>query len=400
MQRNPVVGTRSSLLWLLILLVGVVLIGALVGAFVILPQMQASRTEQARLAEVERHYRAGVAFQSVADWTTAEGEYRQVISLDAGYEDAQARLAEVKGKLAAMDATATAVVAAQTARVRADATAAAQAAPIATTRALDTRYQRALGFINLKQWVEAQAELRAIFDLDPNYGDVQAQLALVHAEVAKLTPAATSTSVVVTSAVTSTPVVVAPTSRSTPQPALSVSLPFEDAFDGGIRPEWDYDKAKWSVINGALTALASLLHPQAALVGDVAWENYALDADFVFTDEPGLLTVGFVVRAQNREEYIGLFFEQYRESTSWRVYRPGDKVSILDYKDRRWDGPTSGKSHHVRIEVKGENLTAYLDGALLSEVFVSQLPGGGLVGVEMNSDQGAFVDNFKVSSLE
>lgn len=400
MQRNPVVGTRSSLLWLLILVVGVVLIGALVGAFVILPQMQASRTEQARLAEVERHYRAGVAFQSVADWTTAEGEYRQVISLDAGYEDAQARLAEVKGKLAEMDATATAVVAVQTVRVQADATAAAQAAPIATTRALDTRYQRALGFINLKQWVEAQAELRAIFDLDPNYGDVQAQLALVHAEVAKLTPAATSTSVVVTSAVTSTPVVVAPTSRSTPQPALSVSLPFEDAFDGGIRPEWDYDKGKWSVINGALTSVG-IFRPKVALVGNTTWKNYALDADFVLTGYEKNNYVGFVVSAESKGEYIALFFDpEDSGNTYWVVYEDGKPVSTLDSKSLYKLVSNIHKSHHVRIEVRGENRVAYLDGAPLSQVFVPSLPGGGLVGVQMAEEQVSFVDNFKVSSLE
>ncbi|MBM4028855.1 MAG: hypothetical protein FJ280_26190 [Planctomycetes bacterium] len=96
MQRKSVVGTRSSLLWLLIVLVVVILISATIGVLVMLPQMQATRTEQARLAEIERHYQAGVAFQKIGDWTAAEGEYRQIISLDANYKDAQARLSDVR----------------------------------------------------------------------------------------------------------------------------------------------------------------------------------------------------------------------------------------------------------------------------------------------------------------
>ena len=98
-QRTKVVGARTPILWLLIAISLIVIAALAVGGLVVYPQMQKQQAEQARLIEVERHYQAGVAFQNVSDWVAAEGEYKQVIVLDANYKDAQSRLAEVKTKL-------------------------------------------------------------------------------------------------------------------------------------------------------------------------------------------------------------------------------------------------------------------------------------------------------------
>ena len=193
MQRKSVVGTRSSLLWLLILGIMVLLIGAAVGALIVLPQLQAARTEQARLAEIERHYQAGIAFQNLEDWSAAEGEYRQVIALDATHRDVQDRMATVRARLKEVAATATTAAEAQAARARAEATATAQAAPAATQQALEARYQKGLGFMNLKRWEEAKAELETVFLVDPGFRDVQAKLkevqqALDHLQSSAATP--------------------------------------------------------------------------------------------------------------------------------------------------------------------------------------------------------------------
>jgi hypothetical protein len=188
MQRNSVSGTRSSLLWLLILLVVVLLIGVIVAVLVILPQMQASRAEQARLTEVERHYQAGVAFQNVDDWGSAETEYKQVILMNAGYKDVQARIAEVKGRASAIQSTATAAAIAQAAQAQANAQSTAVFAPTATAAALEGHYQKGAGYINLGRWQDAEAELEQVFGANPNYKDVQQLLAHVQAEIVKLTP--------------------------------------------------------------------------------------------------------------------------------------------------------------------------------------------------------------------
>lgn len=193
MQRRSVVGTRSSLLWLLILIGLILLAGLVMVAVVVLPQLQASRAEQARRAEIERHYQAGVAFESVDDWAAAEDKYKQVIALDASYKDVQARFAAVRGKLREIATMATAVAVAQAERMQAEATAMARAAPTATQQALDLRYQKGIAFMNLGRWDEALAEFEQVFQVNPNYKDVQTRLAQAASERARAAPTGTPT---------------------------------------------------------------------------------------------------------------------------------------------------------------------------------------------------------------
>jgi Tfp pilus assembly protein PilF len=132
-QRTKVTGTRSCVLWLLALIAAVLVVGIAAGVLFVLPQVQ---EEQA----MEQHYQAGVAFQNMGDWAAAEEEYKQVIALDANYKDVQARLAEVKAKVAENAATATAVAVTQAEQAQADAQATAAAAPTATAEALEAHY--------------------------------------------------------------------------------------------------------------------------------------------------------------------------------------------------------------------------------------------------------------------
>lgn len=90
-------------------------------------------------------------------------------------------------------ATATTAAEAEAARSRADATATAQAAPVATKQALEAHYLRGIGYINLKQWAQAKGELELVFEVDPNYKDVQAQLALIGERLASQQSTSTPT---------------------------------------------------------------------------------------------------------------------------------------------------------------------------------------------------------------
>ena len=241
-QRTRVVGTRSFIVWLLII-IAVVLVAALaVAGLVVYPRLQEQQAEQARLAQADQHYQAGIAFQDVGDWEAAEAEYRQVVTLDAGYKDTKARLAEVKARLAEKEAIATAVAMAQaeqarvdaqatatgqaqaTSEARANAEATAAAAPAATAEALEAHYQKGLGYINIRRWVEAKTELERVFEANPNYKEVQAKLAEVEAEIAKLTPAATPT----------------PITTATPTPTATpvTKVVYSNDFEGVVGPEW------------------------------------------------------------------------------------------------------------------------------------------------------------------
>jgi len=237
-QRHTASGRKPVLVWLAIVLVLVLAIALAAFVFVIGPQQQLRQqvqaTAEARQAEVERLYAAGVAFQNAGDCSKAADSLAQVISREPGYKDTQARLAEARACQQAAGATATAqaiamaqaTVEAQAttvadARALTQATAEAQATATADARALaqataatatvaaeasaarataeaataiETAYQRGMGYYNLERWAEAQTAFEEVFAADPTYKDVQAKLAEVEAklaEVQKLTPTAT-----------------------------------------------------------------------------------------------------------------------------------------------------------------------------------------------------------------
>lgn len=238
-QRTVVVGARAPIIWLLIFVAAVVVVAGTVGVLVLLPQRNAGQ-----------HYQAGLAFEVAEEWEAARVEYMQVIGIDAAYKDAQARLAAVKLHLAGSASTATAIAVAVAGQAQATAqaeasahaqtvTEAQSAALTATVQALEARYQRALGFVNMERWVEAQAELQAIFDTAPNYKDIQGQLALVNAEVAKLTPTTTTTPLHI------------PTPLVTPAPLRPIELFTDSSWKSSTEeiPEWEtlaFDDSWWS----------------------------------------------------------------------------------------------------------------------------------------------------------
>ena len=71
-----------------------------------------------------------------------------------------------------------------------------------------------------------------------------------------------------------------PTLSPTPKPIL-VSLPFEDDFDMGPRPEWEIVQGKWGTAKGQFTLIDISERPAIgiALVGDTSWDNYAVEFD-------------------------------------------------------------------------------------------------------------------------
>lgn len=204
-QRHSISGRRSGLVWLAILLLFALVTLIAVVALLIVPEQAEKRalvratvetearlaaeaaTAQAETAEVERQYQAGVAFQAAGRWDDAIAAFTEVVRRAPGYKDASARMAQVSQTRVAAGASADATA---TAKMQVEQGGRATA----TAEALEAHYQKGIGYINLKQWLEAQAELRAVFGADPNYRDVQAQLALVNTEITKLTPAATATS--------------------------------------------------------------------------------------------------------------------------------------------------------------------------------------------------------------
>jgi Tfp pilus assembly protein PilF len=254
-QRTKVVGARTPVIWLLIAISLIVIAALAVGGLVIYPQMQKQQAEQARGAEAEQHYQAGLAFQNVSDWTAAEGEYKQVIILDASHKDTQSRLAEVKAHLAGSTATATAVAIAQAGQAQAQLQATAIAAqattaagPTATAAVLEVHYQKGLGYMNMSQWAEAKTELDLVFAADPNYKEVQAKLIEVRnklSELALLTPTVTPTK----TPIPPTPTPVPPPSNIALRKPVTVQVKNNERQEGDIHNVNDGDRdttSRWA----------------------------------------------------------------------------------------------------------------------------------------------------------
>ena len=136
------------------------------------------------------------------------------------------------------DGQATAVAAATaTVEARINAQATAAAAPTATAEALEARYQKGLGYMNMERWEEAKAELEQVFTADPNYKEVQAKLVEVEDQIAKLTP-------------TATPIITPPPSTLVWKAFPSVIASCEGPKDslGRLWYEPDYNDSTWTVV--------------------------------------------------------------------------------------------------------------------------------------------------------
>ena len=174
-QGKPVAGRRSCVLYIVVLAALILIIVGIALVLVVLP-------EQDRQRQAERHYQAGIAFQTTGDLDKAKSEYEQVITLDASYKDVQTRLADVQEQRKAY------------------------------------HYQRGLDYMNTGQYAEAVEEFKIVMGLDTRYKDVQAKLKEAEAKLAEvrtLTPTAVP---VPTTTDTPTPTQT-PTPTATPTPA-------------------------------------------------------------------------------------------------------------------------------------------------------------------------------------
>jgi len=388
-QRTKVVGARAPVLWLLII-VALVLAGLLAaGRLMLYPQLQEKREAQARLTEAEQHYQAGVAFQNVEEWEAARGEYTQVIALDASYKDAQARLAEVKARIAEKEATATAAAMAQadqaradaqatataqaqaTAEARANAQATAAAAPAATAEALEAHYQKGLGYMNMGRWEEAKAELGLVFDMDPNYKDIQVKLAEVEAELAKLTPTATSTPV------------------ATATPAFLFSDNFDDDDDQG----WTVIGSQAKVVGGTYVAIGDPI--VVTLAGSEAWRDYSFRAKVKVISGRG--DFALLARASEDCRLYLLQFDQATPDMQLRLVR-FDGGNCADEKSYPYSILASmpyqvdlGQWYDFRVDVQGTTITGYVNGERVisaEDAFYSQ----GKIGLRSHTTQMFFED--------
>ena len=427
-QRRTVSGGRSALAWLAIVVILVLAIALAVVVFIIGPQQQlqqqAQATTEARQAEVERLYAAGVALQGVGDWEAADAEFKQVITLEANYKDVQTRLTDVHEQQKAY------------------------------------HYQRGLDYMNTGQYAEAVVEFKIVMGLDTRYKDVQAKLNEAEAnlaEVRALTPTATPVPTATPAPPTATPVpsatatliptptplpptatsipptatpspsptatpiptatprpptatpaptpTASPTATSTPEPALL----FFDDFDAGPKQDWEVISGEWGMAGGkyTMTNISSGSGTGVSVVGDTEWRDYTVEADVSSLFRPSWnaskdSVAAILVRMQDDGRGVGLMIDE--QFVDWEILEGGSWTVV---SGTRVDGYGEA-GDHVKVEVIGNVYAAYVDGKMITSFSDDRFPSG-KVGLWLNScewldasDWRAVpkIDNFKVTKLD
>ena len=394
-QRHTVSGRKSVMAWLAIVLVLILAIALAAIVLIIGPQQQLRQqvqaTAEARLAEAERHYQAGIAFQTTGDLDKAKSEYEQVITLDASYKDVQTRLADVQEQRKAY------------------------------------HYQRGLDYMNTGQYAEAVEEFKIVMGLDTRYKDVQAKLNEAEAKLAEVraltptavpvptttpipptaTPGPSPTATLVPPTATPTPSPTAsPTVTSTPEPALL----FFDDFDAGPKADWEVVSGTWGMAGGryTMTDISGSPVSGVSVVGDTGWRDYALEADVsgLYFDFHGAYTddskAAILVRMQDDGRAVGLMVD--KRFLDWEILA-GDSWTVVP--GTRVDG-YGEEGTHIKVEARGNVFAAYVDGKMITSFSDDRFPSG-KVGLWLKSskyldpsDWRAVpkVDNFKVTKLD
>jgi hypothetical protein len=387
-QRKPIAARRSCVLYIVVLAALILIIAGIALVLIVLP-------EQDRQRQAERHYQAGVAFQTTGDLDKAKSEYEQVITIDANYKDVQTRLADVEEQGKAY------------------------------------HYQRGLDYMNTGQYAEAVEEFKIVMELDTRHEDVQAELKEAEAKLAEvraLTPTAVPVPTTTPIPPTATPgpsptaTLVPPTPAHSPSPTTlptatptpSLSLPFFDDFDAGPKPDWEVLSGKWGMAGGkyTMTDISGGSVTGVSVVGDTGWRDYAVEAEVSGLhypyywgddrDEEISSRAAILVRMQDDGGAVGLMIDE--QFVDWEILE-GDSWTVVSGTRVAGYGEEGTR---IKVEVRGNVFAAYVDGKMITSFSDDRFPSGkvGLwlqsSGLLNASDWRAVpkIDNFKVAKLD
>ena len=144
-------------------------------------------------------------------------------------------------------------------------------------------------------------------------------------------------------------VVVAPSATPLP-PTPAVTLPFEDNFNGSMKPEWSIVTGEWRFLNQErlipVTRDGSL---SVIRVGDPGWRNYAIDLDYFDCSDCQIW-----VRSPRPGDGLIYTFGNFT-GNSWQVCRD----SRCDVLTGFGKGDNTAK---LRIEVLDDSFSASING--------------------------------------
>lgn len=156
-------------------------------------------------------------------------------------------------------------------------------------------------------------------------------------------------------------------------PIPSLSLPFQDNFDNGIRPEWRVLSGQPVVVDGRLGAATDEV---ALEIGDSSLSNYVVELDFAGLDGLDLI-MGRNIR-----------YNTYHSENRWEAFQDNKWVYI-------GRGTPRGRTGHMRLIVQGNSYSVYRNGEALDQLSYG-LPVGGPFGIRI--DKAVFIDNLSITN--
>lgn len=172
----------------------------------------------------------------------------------------------------------------------------------------------------------------------------------------------------------------------------SIGLPLSDSFDLRPSANWRVLSGQWVVRDGMYTVEQDPRGSEfIALIGSPDWANYLVEID---VDDLNLYDVEFAIllRVQDRSNFVRL---QVRGRPS------GDVFWVV--RENGVDSPAVGAPFkvnapriHMRVQVKGQEYSAAIDGASTSFVFSRWAKG--FVGLMVRNRNPRF-DNFSVTPV-
>lgn len=200
-------------------------------------------------------------------------------------------------------------------------------------------------------------------------------------------------------------------------PPVDQGVLFFDAFINEPDPRWKSDtvgddKLKWHVVDGWYTpdnrTPGDL--PLQTFVGDPGWQDYNVEMDVSYNvagtsvapwDRPHRVII--FVRAQNRDNMVGFFFNIGRQSW-FDIKKNGIWQEIFKKQEKAVGGLPTVANTHVLIQVKGNTYTAVVDDRVIAVLTDSSYSNGyvGLQAANTTSIYGlgkVYFDNFRVKAL-
>ncbi|KAA3657948.1 MAG: LamG domain-containing protein [Chloroflexi bacterium] len=256
------------------------------------------------------------------------------------------------------------------------------AIPTMTAESLEFLYQKGLGYINIKRWQEAKTAMEGVFEIDPNYIDVQAKLIEIDTQIANShTPTAIPSS-------TSTPTPSTPTpsdiqiSSNDPTDGFVAYYPFNgNANDEGGEGNDGFEFGGIEYVEGVVAEAAffdgsndfiDLPDSFFAEITVSAFVRY--DRDYVPPNDKGYKYVAIVDGWKDRENFrLGIQEEYGQIMFSAGFHDYFDHISA--YEEIHVNSNTvlgSGDMYHAAMTFDGIILKLYVNGILENQITVNK----------------------------